>query len=175
MQPIMHMRYPARQRGAVLIISLIILIVLTILGVTAMQSTTLEEKMAGNMRERDIAFQSAEAALREGESFLENVALPDFDDTDGLYKPADATPLWLTVDWSTGSSDVRDVTEKVALLDDAYQPTYIIEELPASIGAGDTLVTGFAPPQAAGNYRVTARGLGPAGTGNVMVQSYFRR
>ena len=42
------------QRGAILIISLIMLLVLTILGVTGMRTTVLEEKMAGNLRDKNI-------------------------------------------------------------------------------------------------------------------------
>ncbi len=60
------------QGGAVLFVSLIMLLVLTVIGVTAMQTTTLEEKMAGNLRDQTLAFQAAEAALREGETWLSN-------------------------------------------------------------------------------------------------------
>ena len=54
------------QRGAVLVIALLFLTILTILGVTAMTATTFEEKMAGNTRDTAVAFQAAEAALRDG-------------------------------------------------------------------------------------------------------------
>lgn len=62
-----------QQSGAVLVISLIMLLLLNIIGVTALQTTTLEEKMAGNMRDRIIAFQAAEAALRDAEADIANV------------------------------------------------------------------------------------------------------
>lgn len=52
------------QRGAVLIVALLFLVVLTMLGVTAMTGTTLEERMAGNARDSAIAIHSGEAALR---------------------------------------------------------------------------------------------------------------
>lgn len=61
---------PKNQAGAVLFVSLIMLLVLTVIAVTAMQTTTLEEKMAGNLRDQTLAFQAAEAALRAGESWL---------------------------------------------------------------------------------------------------------
>ena len=54
-----------RQSGAVLIVSLLFLVILTILGVTAMTGTTLEHRMAGNTRDYAIALQAAEAALRD--------------------------------------------------------------------------------------------------------------
>lgn len=59
-----------RQKGAVLLISLIFLILLTLIGVTAMQTTTLQERMAGNVRDLNLAFQASEAALRAGEAWL---------------------------------------------------------------------------------------------------------
>ncbi len=61
-------RAPGRQIGAVLVISLLILLVLTILGMSAMGTAGLEEKMAGNARAKDLSFQAAESALRAGEA-----------------------------------------------------------------------------------------------------------
>lgn len=57
-----------RQSGMVLIISLIMLVLLTIIGVSGMKVTALEEKMAGNDRDQSISFQAAETALRIGEA-----------------------------------------------------------------------------------------------------------
>jgi type IV pilus assembly protein PilX len=59
---------PVHQSGAVLVISLIMLLLLTLIGVTGMQTTSLEEKMAGNTRDRSVAFQAAESALRDAEN-----------------------------------------------------------------------------------------------------------
>ena len=66
-------RYPraaafqGKQRGAVLVVGLIILVVLTLLSVQGMRSNLAQERMGSNMRERNVAFQAAEAALRVGE------------------------------------------------------------------------------------------------------------
>ena len=54
-----------RERGAVLIVALLFLVMLTLLGVTAMTGTTMEERMAGNARDASVAFQAAESALRD--------------------------------------------------------------------------------------------------------------
>ena len=61
------------QVGVVLIISLIMLLLLTIIGLSGMQTTVLEEKMTGNSRDQNLAFQSAEAALRAGEAKIESL------------------------------------------------------------------------------------------------------
>lgn len=51
------------QRGAVLIVSMILLLIMTLIGVTGMSTTTLEEKMAANTQEVNRAFQAGETAL----------------------------------------------------------------------------------------------------------------
>jgi type IV pilus assembly protein PilX len=58
------------QRGAVLVVALMFLVVLTLLALTSMSGTTLEERMAGQYRDLNIAFQAAEAGLRDAERDL---------------------------------------------------------------------------------------------------------
>ena len=50
------------ERGVSLVIVLLFLVMLSILGTTAIQTSSLEEKMTGNERDRQIAFEAAEAA-----------------------------------------------------------------------------------------------------------------
>ncbi len=65
---------PARaQRGFSLIVGLIFLVAITLLGVIAMKNTLLQERMAGGMRDRSLAFQAAEAALRDAKLDLLNM------------------------------------------------------------------------------------------------------
>lgn len=59
---------PAHQRGTALIVALIMLLILTLLGVAAMGTSTLEEKMAANMQEGTRAFQAAESGLAKAAS-----------------------------------------------------------------------------------------------------------
>lgn len=56
-----------RQSGMTLIVGLIVLLLLTIIGISGMKITSLEGKMAGNDRDQSLAFQAAETALRAGE------------------------------------------------------------------------------------------------------------
>lgn len=60
----------AGEQGTALVMALIFLLILTILGVTAMTTSSLQEKMAGNMRDQFMAMESVEAALRAGEQWL---------------------------------------------------------------------------------------------------------
>lgn len=61
--------FPAasREKGAVLIVALVMLLLLTIIGLSSMRGTSLQENMAGNMRDSNLALQASEAALRKGE------------------------------------------------------------------------------------------------------------
>ena len=56
------------QNGASLLVALVFLVILTMLGLMTFRVATLEERMAGNTRDRSVAFQAAEAALRDAES-----------------------------------------------------------------------------------------------------------
>jgi Tfp pilus assembly protein PilX len=60
------------QRGVALIIGLVILAIITLIGIAAFSITTQEERMAGNSRDRMLAFEAAEAALRGCENFIKN-------------------------------------------------------------------------------------------------------
>lgn len=51
------------QRGAVLIVSLVILLLLTVLAISASTTSSLQERMAFNAQENNIAFQTAESGL----------------------------------------------------------------------------------------------------------------
>ena len=55
-----------KERGFVLIISMLVLLVLTILVVNSVRNSVLGEKMAGNYMDRNRAMQAAEQALRQG-------------------------------------------------------------------------------------------------------------
>ncbi len=92
---------PQVQKGAVLAVSLLILLIMTIIGVSALQTTTLEERMAGNLLDQRMAFQTAEAALRVAEGQIESlVAYPT---TAGYYSLAADDPYDEGDAWDTMS------------------------------------------------------------------------
>jgi type IV pilus assembly protein PilX len=63
-----------RERGFVLAISMIFLIVMTLLAVAAIKKTTVDEKITSNLRSQNQSFQAAEKALRFCERFLDLAA-----------------------------------------------------------------------------------------------------
>lgn len=159
-----------RERGAVLIVSLVFLLVLTVLGVAALRNTTLEERMAGNLRDANLAFQAAEAALREGEQFLQLATLPAFAGTNGLLQmQADAgqPDFWNNHAWASNSRTAAGVDGTAAA------PQYVVEELPALPAEGDSAKFGALPD--VGFYRVTARAVGGTTDAVSILQTTYRR
>jgi len=59
----MKQRSINKQRGAVLVMSLVMLTVLTLIGVSSMNSSTIEMKVASNTQQHDIAFQAAQSII----------------------------------------------------------------------------------------------------------------
>ncbi len=95
--PLIRIRPPSSQSGAALVIGLLILLVVTLISVTAMKSTLLQEKMAAGLKNNIQAQEATNSALRNGEAFLWNyfktsngvqlVATDDGSGVGGVYKP----------------------------------------------------------------------------------------
>lgn len=161
--------------GIALVTSLVILLVLSLLALAGMQGSILEERMAGNMGNRNLAFQAAEAALRDAEYFLEGAVLPSFEGTNGLYQPTavGTTPRWELVTWD--ENDSREISGDNTIADVAQQPRYIVEDLGAlEMSNNGSLIAGEAIPENR-VYRVTARGVGGASTATVILQCTFKK
>jgi len=168
-----------RERGVALFISLVLLLVLTIIGVSAVQTTSLEERMARNTHDSVLAFQSAEVALREGENFLQNnvnsTALFTAGGNNGLWQAAlyGQTDRWNQAGVWTGANSVVALT---AVQNVAQQPRYIIEwvatvqrsENPSLLGSSYSSL--FDRIEV---FRITARGVGGSQNARVMLQSTF--
>jgi type IV pilus assembly protein PilX len=71
---------PRRQRGLALVAVMLLMMVALLMAVAALRTVNLEERMAGHTRDRQVAFQMAEAALRDGEQMIAG-------DTDGPFMP----------------------------------------------------------------------------------------
>ena len=160
------------QQGAVLIISLLILLIMTIMGVSSMQSSTLEEKMASNDRDRNIAFQSAEAGMRQAQTYIESLATTgDFTDNNGLYSAIGTEPdAFADATWST-AGNYRTGTAPGGSAGVEYFITRV-----GTVSDDDTLEI---PPTVVTDvtiFRIVARGLGATGTGSeVILRSYYGR
>ena len=62
---------PVHQQGAALIVSMVLIFMLSILGLTSMRSSTLENRLVGNALQKDLTIQAADSA---GEISLDDEA-----------------------------------------------------------------------------------------------------
>ena len=62
---------PTRQRGAALMVVLILLLIMTLLGLASLRGTLMEERMSAALFDRSLSFQGTEAALREAEALVQ--------------------------------------------------------------------------------------------------------
>jgi len=159
------------ERGAVLVAGLMILVILSILGISTMQTATIEEKMAYNMVQQQTAFQAAEAALRQAETRL--AGLGGIDPALPVLSPAapGTTHLWNTTGrWSgTSSEEMSDGSDGLDITGVAEQPRYIVELL-QEIPTGDEVLDADAEVSVETMYRVTARGVGGTTNAEVILQ-----
>ena len=169
-----------RSRGAVLVVALILLLILTLIGITAARLQTAQEGMARNDDNHQLALQSAEAALRDGEGIIALHTDADFlADANGLYDlttelNATAASIADTINWS--SPGTQSMQYSGAALGNVPQspqaPQIIIEHLPPVAGAGVQLNApsyGVNPQWQV--YRITAHAQGGDGSSSVTLQS----
>ena len=168
-----------RQDGAILVISLLLLLVMTLLGLTAMQVTRMEERMAGNSRDIDLAFQASEAGLRDAEDRIRlMVARPTACSSAPCAvwqrtAPAipsnlrDQTKAWWIANGqeygTAGAQDVTDVTQ---------DPLTVTQEQGF---VPDSLTTGHGPPDGRDFYRVTSHSFGGTETARAVLETTYTR
>ena len=168
-----------KQRGSALIVALSILLVLTILGVSAMRTTSLEEKMAGNARDTQTAFEAAEAALHAAEIYLTTtIGIADFNagGLTGYFTARGLNPeSWKTeTNWTNAvqipAYDAAQISQP---------PRYMIQIVDSDLVSGKSPEAGkpYGGPQVRDIevFQITARGFGISPNSRVMLQTYFGR
>lgn len=171
-------RTPSRQAGAVLIVSLVVLLIVTMIGVSSMRGSVLEEKMAGNVRDRNVAFQGAESTMREAEDFIEGVvSLGNFTGTGGLYGVSDPAPAyWDMTTWTSAGNHVV-AGNKYG----AYEaPKYYIKHFTTVVGTeGAMNMSGYGDNKGTGDvsiFTITGRATGSsADSAEVILRSQYGR
>ena len=186
----------SKQGGIVLFVALVFLVILTLLGISNMQVSILEERMTGAFGDRNtVAFESAELALRDAEAYLNSNTLPLFNNTvaglHAAYSNSSNPSFWqaaqtsTTVPACTGSAatsfnwlqtTATDACSSVQLAaarkipGSLEAPRYVIEYL-AKVPKPGSLLN----PQFNTVYRITARGVGGQASTVVILQSTYKR
>ena len=166
----------AGQRGSALIVSLIFMLLLTVIGVGAMQSSILQERMAGNVRDVNSAFQAAEAGVRAAEVYLQGAVVGPFNGSNGLFRrcaPGDSDSACVVPDWRDPASTGW-ATRPGTLANVAAQPQFVIQRLPPVPDPTGSLAADEAAEMVE-MYRVTARGFGSSDQTMVVIQTMYRR
>ncbi len=186
-----------KQSGAALVTGLIFLVILTLLGISAVRTASMEERMSGNLRDRNLALQAAEMALRYAEQHIRdndpatNVPTPidgliGFDAvcTAGLcYYGAGVAALGTpdnpgSAAWITHCTPNCPISYAEGTVFNVDGESYTAPELPAGLPVPTYLVEGIrkTPPGSGVHYyyRITVRAQGARAGTVVQLQEIFR-
>lgn len=152
-----HVALKKTQRGATLIIALLLLVMIAMYGIPAAMNSMQNERMTGNTRQRDLAFQAAEATLRAVETWIYTQTAATLDVKAKADKPCTDSPddadvtggdgflpngechsnditYWRdTFNWGTEGKASSDSPISSTAIDGALvaaQPRYVVERMP---------------------------------------------
>jgi type IV pilus assembly protein PilX len=179
-------RVATRQQGAVLFVSLIFLLILTLLGVMLARMQSSEERMAQNDSNHELAVEAAETALRFAEGNIST----------GIYTPAMFSANvggYYTLNPAIGSQIVwtgpgnaityNGVADNAisytgnALNSVAQPPVFVIENLPSVAIGGTNLNVGGGYNQngSVTVYQITTHATGGDQTGSATLRSIYEQ
>ncbi len=152
---------PATQRGVVLIIALVMLVVISLLTTLSIRSAVSTESVSGNVRTTELASQAAEIALRYCEDAVIQlqagaVTLPSTPTVLAFQDP----PRWKSTSgtWDVSPSDAfiipsAYVNQATGTATYKRAPECLVERMPVVTAAGVLSNTS--------TFVITARGFGP--------------
>ena len=178
----------ASQQGFSLIMTMLFMVSALVLGVSVMGVNVMQERIIGNTRDKNLALQAAEAALRDAERDIRLTVTPATAFTDSCLSGLCTAPTLRTtisplpVDKQTGFSwsnaaNVRtygQFTASTALPTVSSQPVYVIERI-GDMGTpvGQSMGMGINPQAPGAAFRITARATGARPETVVILQSIF--
>lgn len=169
-----------KQKGTVLVISLIILLVLTLIGVSGARGVLLNERMTFASRDAKIALEVAEAMARKGEEYIDNLTDTSSFGANGWLRTAGDGPVDLFSEdtWTDANSKVEEVPMKGPDGVTKLEGRMYIEM--AGLATNDANPSNV--DKSAGNnnvsasdvqvFKIVARGTGFGGTQRVIVTLY---
>lgn len=178
-------RVSRRERGAALIVTVLLMLVISMLALTALVRNNLDERMAFNQRDRQLAFQAAEGALRAAEEMIvnnvggnfsplmvSNIAV-DCTQSTGFCRSIESDPGWRRIgvaaweDQSQITVALGTNSQRTPIQGVSAQPRYLIEYqgTEQKIDNGNTCTA---------HFLITARGVGLNANSTTTLQSLFR-
>ncbi len=176
------------QRGVTLVIALLILVMIMMYGIPAAMNSIQNERMTGNTRQRDLAFQATEHAIRTAEAWINTqtattlAALapntvttcspgntdPNTADCifpDGQCHANDIT-YWKSYNWTASNVCTLTGSNQIDSALVSTQPRYIVERMPDATEPTTGIKSSY--------YRVTAQGIGKDSNAIVIVQTMYK-
>ncbi len=160
------------QRGVSMIVSLVLLVIVTLLALGSLRGVILQARMSGTTTDRSLAFEAAEAALRDAErraALIDSSSFPVSGCGTGYCATpaATATPRWLDDTFAGWTNSAA------AVPTDAATPAVFVEDMGnAPNWAGCENEIPRQPNCSTRRYRVSARSTAD-GRATVLVQSQF--
>lgn len=160
---------PSTQSGVALIIGLVLLITLTILGIGALSTTSLEQRMAGNMGDLNLAFNAAESASQTYSNFIaQNSNFPRKKDMpDGWWDNPAYGASW----WNSGGVAF---TYGDPLPEVSSQPRVLVEDIGLFVRDSDVIGHSYTSTGTE-HLRVTTRGTGYSNNTQVIIQQIIAK
>ena len=171
----------ASSRGIVLVTTLTILLVLTMLALSAVQGTSLQELIIRNTKDSNLAFNAAEAAVKEAERGIDALTAISYE-PDAAFVIHDAITLGAL---DVSSDEVWATAASISTLEDgssaidtvATQPKYLVQHVGTIVSDEDRLNLnniGQDPSICCTQvFKVTARGTGGSDNAVVMIETTF--
>ncbi len=171
-----------QQQGMVLVIALIILFALSIIALVTLQSSSMSERITGNMRQLSVAMQTASSALREAEQSIQAMTNTTAfaSNANGLYSIGQAPNPFTAATW-TGTASLQSTASYPASV---QAPRYFIQYLGTySVSGGGSATNvnvqnyGYTSATGSANvgvYRIVARGTG-GGKAQVIYESFYAK
>lgn len=166
-----------KQNGATLAITLIILFIITLLGVSTMQVMSLQEKMSSNLQDKELSFRAAESAVKDAEDWLMSlVGQPPIEQGVCASFPC-VHEVYQNIDFATAAASFwqsNAASLGANLQNVATPPRYIIEYLQF---VPDTPEIGNSSVKSTGvfYYQITARGTGAQDSTVTIIQTTLGR
>ena len=155
------------------------LLVMTVLGITAMQVTRMEERMAGNSRDVNLAFQGAEAGLRDARRATSDHGGPARDRASAAPCVGIGRTSWppdlrdQTLAWWTTNGPNTELPARRKSPKSSRDPMVVIEEMTT---VSDPLTCPSADGERSRNfYKVTANSAGAMRTPNAVLETTYTR
>ncbi len=170
-----------KQQGAVLVSVMIYMLVLSMLGISSMHGTAMEERMASNEWEHFRAFQAAESVIQDAEVWFllqPNLIEASADGSTGVW-PTGTVIVNAIMNsrfrWSTNGISYGDKSGKSAELFGGLiaSPKYVIEE--AGFEPADNDPDTLAKKTGVFYYRLSAHGYGRSVGSRSILQVTFEK